>query len=250
MIGFSDIILEDIKKKYSNYDTLWQVKDLLDMAFYEGRLKYGFDTDIKELSFHSEVVRQCFALSRETLLDWFWLGVENQVLEVMDKVTLRLIKNTIAEGSIFRAQHQFNVRWTLLNYLDETRKVGENMSQLRKELREHINMEDGMDWEFSSDEEFSYAVGQAVSYLFSLSKAKDKDESIINSFLNTCSVKILKSKLRQLYQKYNYGIQHDSRGRFGRMAAEIMEYEPKEINSELLMAGFVSASLIYEKKNK
>ena len=28
-----------------------------------------------------------------------------------------------------------------------------------------------------------------------------------------------------------------------------MEYKPKEINSEMIMAGFVSSSLIYEKKN-
>ena len=105
------------------------------------------------------------------------------------------------------------------------------------------------DWDFSSDDEFAYAVGQAVSYLLTLSKAKDKDESCINTFLDAKNAVTIKNKLMQLYKKYNYGIIHNNEGRFGKMAAAIMEYEPKIINNEIIMAGFVSSSLIYEKKS-
>jgi len=249
-IGLSENVSEKIKEKYKNYHRLWEIKEILDSAFFEGRLRYSFDTEAKDLSFHNDdTVKQCFLLCREQLINWFWKGIDTYIDEVLDLVTLRLIKNSIIKNNIFAAQHQFNVRWSLLNYLDEDRKAGENMGQIRNALREHINTSGNIDWEFSSDDEFAYAVGQAVSYLLTLSKAKEKDEACINAFLDAKNVKTIRNKLMQLYKRYNYRIIHSKEGRFGKMASAIMEYEPEKINSELIMAGFVSSSLIYEKKN-
>lgn len=249
-IIMSDKISEKVREKYEkNYHRLWEIKGLIDTAFFEGKLRYAFDAEAKDLSFGNNTVKQCFLMCREQLMNWFWIGIDTYVYEVMDHITLQLIKNSIMENKIFDAQHQFNVRWSLLNYLKEDRKAGETMGQIRKTLREHINMPGSEDWDFSSDDEFAYAVGQAVSYLLTLSKAKDKDESCINTFLDAKKAVTIKNKLMQLYKKYNYGIIHNNEGRFGKMAAAIMEYEPKIINNEIIMAGFVSSSLIYEKKS-
>lgn len=250
-IGLSEKVSEKVKENYeNNISRLWQIKEILDSAFFEGKLRYSFDVEAKDLSFNNDdTIKQCFLLCREQLINWFWKGIDTYIYEPLDLATLRLIKNSIVKNKIFTAQHQFNVRWTILNYLNEDRKAGENMGQIRSSLREHINMAGNVDWEFSSDDEFAYAVGQAVSYLLMKSKKKEKDESCINTFLVAKNVDLIKEKLMQLYKKYNYSIIHNPENRFGKMAAAIIEYKPKEINSEMIMAGFVSSSLIYEKKN-
>lgn len=250
-IGLSEKVSEKVKENYeNNISRLWQIKEILDSAFFEGKLRYSFDVEAKDLSFNNDdTIKQCFLLCREQLINWFWKGIDTYIYKPLDLATLRLIKNSIVKNKIFTAQHQFNVRWTILNYLNEDRKAGENMGQIRSSLREHINMAKNVDWEFSSDDEFAYAVGQAVSYLLMKSKKKEKDESCINTFLVAKNVDLIKEKLMQLYKKYNYSIIHNPENRFGKMAAAIIEYKPKEINSEMIMAGFVSSSLIYEKKN-
>lgn len=250
-IGFSEKVSEKMKDNYeNNIYRLWQIKEILDVAFFEGKLRYSFDAEAKDLSFNNDdTIKQCFLLCREQLINWFWKGIDTYIYELLDLVTLRLIKNSIIKNKTFTAQNQFNVRWAVLNYLNENRKAGENMGQIRNNLREHINMAGNVDWEFSSDDEFAYAVGQAVSYLLMLSKKKEKDESCINTFLVAKNAELIKNKLKHLYQKYNYSIIHNTESRFSKMTAAIMEYTPKEINSEMIMAGFVSSSLIYEKKN-
>lgn len=250
-IGLSEKVSEKVKENYKNdISRLWQIKETLDAAFFEGKLRYSFDAEAKDLSFNNDdTIKQCFLLCREQLINWFWKGIDTYIYELLDLITLRLIKNSIVKNRTFAAQHQFNVRWAVLNYLNEDRKAGENMGQIRNTLREHINMAGTVDWEFSSDDEFAYAVGQAVSYLLTKSKKKEKDEACINTFLVAKNVELIKKKLMQLYKKYNYSIIHNTENRFGKMAAAIMEYKPKEINSEMIMAGFVSSSLIYEKKN-
>ncbi len=250
-IGLSEKVSEKVKENYKNdISRLWQIKETLDAAFFEGKLRYSFDAEAKDLSFNNDdTIKQCFLLCREQLINWFWKGIDTYIYELLDLITLRLIKNSIVKNRTFAAQHQFNVRWAVLNYLNEDRKAGENMGQIRNTLREHINMAGTVDWEFSSDDEFAYAVGQAVSYLLTKSKKKEKDEACINTFLVAKNVELIKEKLMQLYKKYNYSIIHNTENRFGKMAAAIMEYKPKEINSEMIMAGFVSSSLIYEKKN-
>ena len=103
-------------------------------------------------------------------------------------------------------------------------------------------------WDFISDEEYSYAVGQAVSYLLHLSKANNKTESYVNPFFNAKNSKVIKQRLLRMYTKYNYQIIHINGGRNAQLLSHVMEYEPKEIKHELIMAGFTAPSLMYEKK--
>ena len=51
-----------------------------------------------------------------------------------------------------------------------------------------------------------------------------------------------------MYTKYNYQIIHINGGRNAQLLSHVMEYEPKEIKHELIMAGFTAPSLMYEKK--
>lgn len=166
---------------------------------------------------------------------------------VFDKFSLELIKNSIRRERMPLANHQFNLRWSLLEYLNPERKIGERMKDCRQLLREHMNSDVDTEWEFSSDAEYCYAVGQAVSYMLSLSKMKNKTDAFINPYLNAKSADVIKMRLEQLYKNtiivLRIPIMEERNSRF----LHLMVYEPEQILTEYIMAGFTARSLIYEK---
>ena len=169
---------------------------------------------------------------------------------VIDKVSIELIFNTISSNRILRAQRQFNLRWALLDYLEGSKRRENMVMDVRSQLREHMASKE--EWTFSSEEEFSYALGQVVSFLISRSKANKIPSSWVNPFLNAKNHDIAQERLLQLYKKYNYDISHKSLGRAERLFGQIMAYVPEKgakLNCKWIGAGYASPSLLYEKKN-
>lgn len=249
--NYIEIPEERIEKSKIHYDEAiedqWVIMDLINGIFFEGKLKNNFFTDAKDMNIYDDCLKQSILKSRNILANWFWRGEQNQLVKILDDVSLALIKNSILNDETFAAQRKFNLRWSLLEYLDD-QEVGVHMSEIRNQLREHINVAKDVEWDFISDEEYSYAVGQAVSYLLHLSKANNKTESYVNPFFNAKNSKVIKQRLLRMYKKYNYQIIHINGGRNAQLLSHVMEYEPKEIKHELIMAGFTAASLMYEKK--
>ena len=249
--NYIEIPEERIEKSKIHYDEAiedqWVIMDLINGIFFEGKLKNNFFTDAKDMNIYDDCLKQSILKSRNILANWFWRGEQNQLVKILNDVSLALIKNSILNDEIFDAQRKFNLRWSLLEYLDD-QEVGVHMSEIRNQLREHINVAKDVEWDFISDEEYSYAVGQAVSYLLHLSKANNKAESYVNPFFNAKNSKVIKQRLLRMYKKYNYQIIHINGGRNVQLLSHVMEYEPKEIKHELIMAGFTASSLMYEKK--
>ena len=249
--NYIEIPEERIEKSKIHYDEAiedqWVIMDLINGIFFEGKLKNNFFTDAKDMNIYDDCLKQSILKSRNILANWFWRGEQNQLVKILDDVSLALIKNSILNDETFAAQRKFNLRWSLLEYLDD-QEVGVHMSEIRNQLREHINVAKDVEWDFISDEEYSYAVGQAVSYLLHLSKANNKTESYVNPFFNAKNSKVIKQRLLRMYTKYNYQIIHINGGRNAQLLSHVMEYEPKEIKHELIMAGFTAPSLMYEKK--
>lgn len=249
--NYIEIPEERIEKSKIHYDEAiedqWVIMDLINGIFFEGKLKNNFFTDARDMNIYDDCLKQSILKSRNILANWFWRGEQNQLVKILDDVSLALIKNSILNDETFAAQRKFNLRWSLLEYLDD-QEVGVHMSEIRNQLREHINVAKDVEWDFISDEEYSYAVGQAVSYLLHLSKANNKTESYVNPFFNAKNSKVIKQRLLRMYKKYNYQIIHINGGRNAQLLSHVMEYEPKEIKHELIMAGFTAPSLMYEKK--
>ena len=249
--NYIEIPEERIEKSKIHYDEAiedqWVIMDLINGIFFEGKLKNNFFTDAKDMNIYDDCLKQSILKSRNILANWFWRGEQNQLVKILDDVSLALIKNSILNDETFAAQRKFNLRWSLLEYLDD-QEVGVHMSEIRNQLREHINVAKDVEWDFISDEEYSYAVGQAVSYLLHLSKANNKTEAYVNPFFNAKNSKVIKQRLLRMYKKYNYQIIHINGGRNAQLLSHVMEYEPKEIKHELIMAGFTAPSLMYEKK--
>lgn len=101
-----------------------------------------------------------------------------------------------------------------------------------------------------NDEEYYYAVGQLAAYLFSLSKAKDKNQSLLNPFLNAKTDVEIKKRLLQIYKKYNYTIS-DSSKRVKNLLVMIEGYVPESpVNQEMVICGYADDNLVYISKKE
>ena len=122
------------------------------------------------------------------------------------------------------------------------------MKEIKEKLREKINST--QDDYIGSDEEFCFAVGQLTNYFILQSKAAKKPQFLINSLLNTKNNDVIKLNLKQLYKKYNYKEEMNSL-RVRNLYSMILGYELQDnINDDMILAGFLSNSLFYEKKEK
>lgn len=184
-IGISQ---KDIDKSTLPYDTmidnLWQIRHLIDSVFFEGRLQFNFYSRIEDMQIDDAVLKSCLLENRGVLSAWFYESKDNLVKSSVDKLSMQLIRNAIINDETFKAQRQFNLRWSLLSYFKDERRIGENMEDIREKLRQHINSGKDEEWTFDSDEEFSYAVGQIAEYFLSLNKSNNKSAAYINTFLN------------------------------------------------------------------
>lgn len=250
-IGISQ---KDIDKSTLPYDTmidnLWQIRHLIDSIFFEGRLQFNLYSRIEDIQINDVVLKRCLLENRDVLSAWFYEGKDNLVKSSVDKFSMQLIKNAIINDETFKAQRQFNLRWSLLSYFKDKRRIGENMEDIREKLRQHINSGKDEKWTFDSDEEFSYAVGQIAEYFLSLNRSNNKSAAYINTFLNAKNAALVKKKVQNAYKKYNYAIYYIESSRVQQLVEHIMMYEPHKIYTEYILAGFCAAMLVYEKNKE
>ena len=169
-------------------------------------------------------------------------------------MTWQLIRNTLRQnGEDVRktVKRQLNVRWSLLDYFHEDRGMEERMNQVRKELKQHLTTKE--EWDFSSKDEFCYAAGQMAAYLLDLSQGNSKPCSWLNSILEVKTSDIVKSRLYDLFRKYNYKVERfdPKYGKAVQLIGHIMGVTDKfVIHQEMVVAGFMDSSLIYVKSEK
>lgn len=261
-------LLENGGKKVTS---IYSLEKLVDRIYFNKFLVNNYFTPIKDLKINDSKVLEQMALTKDAWFSFIYKGNVNQIKSMFKKSSMELIKNSIANGYVVKAFEQFVLREAILDYfelnkdrevsnIDGGRRMGDFIKPINDKLRQKINIKEKDIREnrvtqgvIESDEEYYFAVGQFISYLFSLSKANTKKQSLINPFLNCKSDKRLKELLERLYKKYNHAIE----GNYGRASSlnrMIIGYIPKEskVKTDILIAGYLYSSLIYEdsKDNK
>ena len=248
-IELSDKALAGSKLEYNlPMKRLFDIRNLINGVFFEGKLEGNMFNSPEDISVNDGVLKECIIESSGPLRDWYMKGNERSAVQILEIVSEKLIINSILEDDIPRARRQINLRCSLKDYFNNNSYEEKKMKSTREIIREKING-DG-DIKFDSEAEFGYAVGQMVSYLVSLSKSMTKPSSLINPFLKAKNHEVIKTRLRLMYMKYNYSIDHPKAVRAERkLYANIMDFEPKgKPDTNMISAGFAADSLIYEKK--
>ncbi|EPY2276572.1 type I-B CRISPR-associated protein Cas8b/Csh1 [Clostridium sporogenes] len=244
-------VLQFQKSNIDNYDKVEKretLKNLINEVFFSKFLTTNYFTDAKDLNINDNILKRNLLLSRNALFTWFYKGINKNVWNILNPSSLDLIKGSINKGYLQKASDQFNLRSSLKNYFQGGVNMADVLLEVKNSLREKIN-KDNTD-SINSDSEYYFAVGQVANYFISLSKSKNKVHSLANPIINGKTDKRIKDELRKLYKKYNYTINTGNK-RFKNLFAMISSYIPEEkVNEDLIIAGYLHSSLIYEKSNK
>lgn len=235
------------KVSIQNYNVFGKVEDIqqiLNEVFFSKFLTTNYFTEPGDLSINNGSLKSNLLLCRETLFNWIYKGIDNGVFSILNTVSLRLIKGSIENGYIPKASHQFNLRWSLVNYFKGGKDMADIIHDIKDSLRIKINanITDKLD----NDDEYYFAVGQLINYLLSKSKGKKRPHSLANPFINGKNNTEIKEKLRKLYGKYSYDLDMNGK-RFNNLYAMIIGYSSEgKVNQDLIVGGYLSSNLIYE----
>ena len=90
--NYIEIPEERIEKSKIHYDEAiedqWVIMDLINGIFFEGKLKNNFFTDARDMNIYDDCLKQSILKSRNILANWFWRGEQNQLVKILDDVSL------------------------------------------------------------------------------------------------------------------------------------------------------------------
>ena len=252
--------LEDnLKRDYynSNLIKLPVAMEIIDSALFANRLRNSFFADEKDISKDDPDLRSAILDTKDIFVDWYVKGKGLTALKEIRKSTYELLLRHLKKNQYSSLANAYNVRKALLLYIEEIEKgesgVMENKREISKELEIRKKLaeliENEKDQQLQNEELFGFALGQSLYYLLSLSEAADKNHSLILPILQTKKLKRMKELTNNIYQKYSYAIGMNNR-RFNKLISMIMSYEGSEKvdQQEMIIAGFTSSNIIYEKK--
>lgn len=246
-------LTEKEQEKYSAfYGAKYKLNDiemLVNESLFSSWLIGNYKTSPNEMPDKIDsIIKEELMLCRDQLWKWFHNCESQNVEIVLNKTCRHIIRNNIENGYYGKAKHQFNLWFSLVDYLNKNRRNEERMSSVREQLKKHINMEE--DWDFESDDEYYYAVGQISRYILDLSKASKKTLDMLMPILTVRNDKNLKERVELLAKKYAYAIEMKYK-RTCILLARVLTYEPnKKADDTLIMAGYTDNNILYSARKE
>lgn len=242
--GKSDIVTE------GECNERGQLAAVIDEVFFGKMLAYNFFTEPENLSITDSVIENILLTYRGKLFEWLYRNPRCNIRQTLTEMSGKLIQNTMQNGYKNKARQQLNLALSLLDYLNQDTRMEEMMKMIQEEFRKHMGMYKE-EWSFGTDEEYYYAVGQLVDYFLSLSKSAKKPLSLVNPFLAAKDDVLIKEKLSQMFEKYNYAIDSIVDVRARNIISHVMLYIPEtKVQKQYLIAGLTASSAFYMKKEE
>lgn len=227
---------------------------LINEIFFSKYLLTNYFTDASDISVKDSVLKRMIVMYRNVIFDWIYKGIDNNFEVVEKQFVLELIKNTLINDYNLRAMTQLNLHWSFEDYFANLEKRGgEKMADIATKIRMSVKekvMSKDKAVIVNNNEEYYYAIGQLMAYFISLSKASKKAQSLINPVLNAQNDTVIKTRLLQLYKKYNYNILTKN-SRVKNLYAMILGYKPEgKVNQEMILFGYMDNNVIYTKSEE
>ncbi len=239
---------EKYQARYGKYYKRTDAGGLINEVFFSNYLTGNYMTDAGAITITDGILKQNLLLARGAVFDWTYKGIDRGFGKLLEKISVNLIKGSLLNGYQERAVWQLNLRLSFKEYF--SKKEEKNVSEMISDLQERVKRKVYSDVliPLENDREYYYAVGQLTAYLFSLNKAKEKNQSMLNPFLNAKTDEIIKKRLLQIYKRYNYRIPHYYQ-RVKNILGMVEGYKPDgKVDQEMIILGYVDNSVLYNKE--
>lgn len=232
--------------EYGKKHTIDEVKYLINNILFSNYLINSLF--LESLNIKDTVLEKTIFKTKDKFIKWFYKGSNYGLWGILDKESKIIIKSTIEKDYITKARNQFNLRYSLKEFFNKGEDdMADILKSIKNELREKINNK--KDSYINSDEEYFFSVGQLAYYLLNKSNGKNKPMSMLNPIINGKKDKVIKTKLKQLFKKYNYDLDMNRDLRIKKLYEMIIGYEVEDkINDDLIIAGYLSNNIMFEKK--
>ncbi len=139
--------------------------------------------------------------------------------------------------------NKLNIWFSLYNYFNNSNKKEDMITKIEN----HRNVIDAIISDektlINSDDEFAYASGQCIRYLFSKSETKDKSYNRLETFLQKTDCRIFQKAIANFFAMYKH---KNMTEKFGRVFSQVMDYET-EANIKDFLPEFLSGFFDYNK---
>ncbi|MBU5439706.1 hypothetical protein KQI42_16950 [Tissierella sp. MSJ-40] len=224
---------------------LWELESEVDEVFFNKRLKNGYFMDPKIKDDFSKNMLNILILSRQALYCYFKKGSSLQLISIIDRISLDLIKDHLRRDYNLKAAKAYNLRLSLLEYFQlEGRFMGGRIKNIIETLKIKINSDDIKD--LDTDEEFYFLSGQLAYFLLSKSRANKKTHDLLEGFLKAKNASEVKKQLRYSYDRYKHAIPLDYK-RFNKSLSMVLGYdvESNKKYEDVFLAGFLAKNIFY-----
>lgn len=259
---YIDNVLDVENWKYVDSYNIWRLEKIIDSVFFANRLisNYTIDTsDMKSMytpGDFSKNLENIMLIYRKAIFNYFRKGDKRAFeycVDAMSRSALLEILKIDESKSCWKAANAFNLRMALLKYFkwNGDEKMADFILELTEKARAKRDTEDRQPC-CESDEEFFFVCGQLARYFFSLSEAAEPKHSYVERVIKCKDAKVLKKRLEELYIKYGHAINLNSM-RFNNLLSMVVGFDTDAVLKEYedyFLAGFLSKSLLYEKKEK
>lgn len=230
--------------QYGNYGDS-KIIQLIDSILFGKKLIYSYYNNDNELDIKEGEIKRLIVKYRDSLYRFIYLNDDSYLIKIIHDLYIDSVKISFKLGNEFRAKEKFNLGLSLEKDFGGVDNMA-IINEAKNSYTNHYHSND--DWIFASDDEYYYGIGQILSYINRLRNTKDKNLSFINNICSSKDNKIIKKRVFNYINKYAFNININNY-KLDQLIHNILIYEPQEeVNSMIIMAGFLGNLEILNKK--
>lgn len=230
--------------QYGNYEDS-KIIQLIDSILFGKKLIYSYYNNDNELDIKEGEIKRLIVKYRDSLYRFIYLNDDSYLIKIIHDLYIDSVKISFKLGNEFRAKEKFNLGLSLEKDFGGVDNMA-IINEAKNSYTNHYHSND--DWIFASDDEYYYGIGQILSYINRLRNTKDKNLSFINNICSSKDNKIIKKRVFNYINKYAFNININNY-KLDQLIHNILIYEPQEeVNSMIIMAGFLGNLEILNKK--
>lgn len=240
---------DDIKKQKSKYSYMTKRSDVMknvDWVYFYNYFYKNRDS-LENLNIKDGNLKLIIINHGQNALNFILNGKEKYFKKNLDSLMFDSIKYSLSNNYFNKAIAQFNYYLSFKDYFEKN--IGGLFMTLQKDMKEKIRS--GGNFEFESDEEFLFGIGQILRYLLDKSNIGDKNLTFIREYLDNDNPKKIVEKLKKLIFRYGHNIKVIKNSNLNGLISKVLsyEYKGKKVDDKYIICGFLDEVYIYNKKN-